>query len=159
MYRPNCTCKTLNPEYRHQALASRRIHCQASQLTSESPLWTGWPMSSSSSTWGPETDMSRPGIEPGPPRWEVSTLAKSHYDIYIEKERKIVEFRPFPNSNTVKGSRPVQMVWFFLGTCFPYLAELKISQKYLLFFCHLENSSSFKYNVNVPYLSMYLCKS
>jgi hypothetical protein len=23
---------------------------------------------------GPRTDMSRPGVEPGPPRWEASTL-------------------------------------------------------------------------------------
>ncbi len=29
---------------------------------------------------GPETDMSRPGIEPGPPAWEASTLDKSHLD-------------------------------------------------------------------------------
>ncbi len=29
-------------------------------------------------TWGPETDMFRPGIEPGPPRWKASTLEKSH---------------------------------------------------------------------------------
>jgi hypothetical protein len=32
--------------------------------------------SSLSSTGGPETDMSRPGIKPVPPRWETSTLAK-----------------------------------------------------------------------------------
>ncbi len=27
---------------------------------------------------GPRTDMSLPGIEPGPPRWEARTLEKSH---------------------------------------------------------------------------------
>ncbi len=27
---------------------------------------------------GPETDMSRPGIEPESPLWEASTLEKSH---------------------------------------------------------------------------------
>jgi hypothetical protein len=37
-----------------------------------------WPRSSPSSTSKPETDMSRLGIEPGPPRWEASTLAKSY---------------------------------------------------------------------------------
>jgi hypothetical protein len=36
------------------------------------------PWSSPSSSKAPETDMSRPGMEPGPPRWEVSTLAKSY---------------------------------------------------------------------------------
>ncbi len=31
-----------------------------------------------SSTGGPKTDMSRPGMEARPPRWKVSTLAKSY---------------------------------------------------------------------------------
>jgi hypothetical protein len=34
--------------------------------------------SSPSSTGGPETDMSQPGIEPRPVLWEASTLKKSH---------------------------------------------------------------------------------
>jgi hypothetical protein len=34
--------------------------------------------SSSSQTRGPETDMSQPGIEPGPLRWKASTLAKNY---------------------------------------------------------------------------------
>ncbi len=68
----------------------------------------------------------------------------------IEKERKIVEC-------TVKCSRPVQLVWFILGICYPYLGSFKISQN--SFSVILENSSRFKYNVNVSYLSMYLCKS
>ncbi len=37
-----------------------------------------WPRTSPSLTRGPRTDMSRPGIKPGPPRWEASTLEKSH---------------------------------------------------------------------------------
>jgi hypothetical protein len=37
-----------------------------------------WPKSSPSSIRGPEYDMSRLGIEPGPTRWEESTLAKSY---------------------------------------------------------------------------------
>jgi hypothetical protein len=28
--------------------------------------------------------MSRPGIEPGPPRWETSTLEKGHWNSYSE---------------------------------------------------------------------------
>ncbi len=37
--RSNSTCKSFSPEYWHQAIASQRIHCQARQITSESPLW------------------------------------------------------------------------------------------------------------------------
>ncbi len=36
--RPNSTCKWFNPKYWHQALASLRIHGQARQITSGSPL-------------------------------------------------------------------------------------------------------------------------
>jgi hypothetical protein len=32
------------------------------------------------SSRGPRTDMSRPGLEPGPPAWEASTLEKIHLD-------------------------------------------------------------------------------
>ncbi len=39
-----------------------------------------WPGSSLYSSRGPRTDMSRPGLEPGPPSWEASTLEKSHLD-------------------------------------------------------------------------------
>jgi hypothetical protein len=34
-------------------------------------------------TRGPETDMSRPRIEPGPPRWEASSLEKIHSNILL----------------------------------------------------------------------------
>ncbi len=37
-----------------------------------------WQRSSPSSTRGPRTEMSRLWIEPRPPRWEASTLEKSH---------------------------------------------------------------------------------
>jgi hypothetical protein len=37
-----------------------------------------WPRSSPSSTRAPETDMSPPGLKPGPPRCEANTLAKSY---------------------------------------------------------------------------------
>ncbi len=37
-----------------------------------------WPRSSPSSTRAPETNMSRLGLKPGPPRWEAKTLAKSY---------------------------------------------------------------------------------
>jgi hypothetical protein len=36
-----------------------------------------------------ETDMSRPGIEPGPPRWEASTLEKSDWNNLLIGFRKI----------------------------------------------------------------------
>ncbi len=36
-----------------------------------------WPRSSPPSTRGPETDMSSPGIKPGPPLWEASTQART----------------------------------------------------------------------------------
>ena len=39
-----------------------------------------WPGSSLYSSRGPRTDMSRPGLKPGPPAWEASTLEKSHLD-------------------------------------------------------------------------------
>jgi hypothetical protein len=39
--RPNSTCKSFDPEYRHQALAlaNQPVQCQARQITSGSPLW------------------------------------------------------------------------------------------------------------------------
>jgi hypothetical protein len=33
----------------------------------------------------PKTDLSRPGIEPGPSRWEASALEKSHSNSYSER--------------------------------------------------------------------------
>ncbi len=39
-----------------------------------------WPGSSLYCSRGPRTDMSRPGLEPGPPEWVASTLEKSHLD-------------------------------------------------------------------------------
>jgi hypothetical protein len=40
-------------------------------------------------TRGPRTDMSRPGIEPGRPRWEASTLEKSHLNSLLIAIRNI----------------------------------------------------------------------
>ncbi len=37
--RLNSTCKSFNPECRHQALASPRIHCKKRQITLGSPNW------------------------------------------------------------------------------------------------------------------------
>ncbi len=42
-----------------------------------------WPGSSLYSSRGPRTDMSQPGLEPGPPAWEASTLEKNHLDSLI----------------------------------------------------------------------------
>ncbi len=39
-----------------------------------------WPGSSLYSSRGLRAVMSRPGLEPGPPAWEASTLEKSHLD-------------------------------------------------------------------------------
>ncbi len=75
--RLNSTCKSLNPEYWHQTLARPHVQCQARLITSS--LWWDLTKSSPSSTRGPETAWHVwPGIEPGPPRWEASTLAKSY---------------------------------------------------------------------------------
>jgi hypothetical protein len=38
---------------------------------------------------GPETDMSRPGFEPGPPRWEASTQEKSNSNSLLKAIRNI----------------------------------------------------------------------
>ncbi len=35
------------------------------------------------------SDMSRPGIEPGPPRWEASTLEKNHSNSFLIAIRNI----------------------------------------------------------------------
>ncbi len=42
-----------------------------------------WPRSSPSSTRAPKTDISRPGIKLGPPRWVTSTLAKEQFGMLI----------------------------------------------------------------------------
>ncbi len=44
---------------------------------------------------GPETDMSRPGIEPGPPRWEASTLEKSHSNSLFNSYSKHLHMSPW----------------------------------------------------------------
>ncbi len=75
---PNSTFKSFNTEYWHQALACPHVQCQARQITSGSPLWSTLPRSSLFSTRVPKTDMSWPGIEPGPQQWEASTLVKSY---------------------------------------------------------------------------------
>jgi hypothetical protein len=36
-----------------------------------------------------ETDMSRPGIEPGPPRWEAGTLEKNDWNNLLIAIRNI----------------------------------------------------------------------
>ncbi len=48
-----------------------------------------WPRSSSSWTRGPSTQMSRPGIVLGPPRWEAITLKKSHSNSLLTAIRNI----------------------------------------------------------------------
>jgi hypothetical protein len=41
------------------------------------------------------TDMSRPGIEPGPPAWEASTLEKSHLDsLFAGYSETLLGLRP-----------------------------------------------------------------
>jgi hypothetical protein len=56
------------------------------------------PRSSSSSTRAPEFDMSRPGMEPGPPGWDSSTLAKSYsYSLLITIRNIYMRLhRPYP---------------------------------------------------------------
>jgi hypothetical protein len=47
------------------------------------------------SSRGPRTDMSRPGIEPGPPAWEASTLEKNHLDsIFAGYSEPLLGLRP-----------------------------------------------------------------
>ncbi len=41
--------------------------------------------------------MSRPGIEPGPPAWEASTLEKSHLDsLYAGYSEPLLGLTPHP---------------------------------------------------------------
>jgi hypothetical protein len=40
-------------------------------------------------TTGPRTDMLRPGIKPGPPAWEASSLEKTHPDSLLIAIRNI----------------------------------------------------------------------
>ncbi len=65
---------------RHQQSISqlpRHQHLQVHTFTVKQLTTMKRPRSSSTETRGPRTDMYRPGIEPGPPRWEASTLEKS----------------------------------------------------------------------------------
>ncbi len=71
-------CRLNSTEYWYQTLASPHIHCQARQITSGSPLWRDMTKVILHLNWRFETDMSRPGIKPGPPKWEASALAKSY---------------------------------------------------------------------------------
>jgi hypothetical protein len=47
-----------------------------------------WRQVFSFSTRAPETEMSRPEIEPWPPRWEASTLAK----IYSKSQLVVIRY-------------------------------------------------------------------
>ncbi len=74
--RRNSTCKLFNPEYQHQALANLgKTYCIG--VTTMEWLDQGHLHPP------PESDTSRPGIEPGPPWWEVSTLANSYSDQFF----------------------------------------------------------------------------
>ncbi len=52
-------------------------------------LHKGRPSYNPNLPWGPRTDMSRLGIEPGPPRWEASTLEKSHSNSLLRTIRNL----------------------------------------------------------------------
>ncbi len=68
---------------RHQVLASLPIHCQAGERTTDNHYEENGPRSSLSYTRGPRTDIFWPGIEPGPPWWEASTLEKSNSNSFF----------------------------------------------------------------------------
>jgi hypothetical protein len=74
-------------------------------------------------TRDPETDMSRPGIKPGPPLWEESNLAKSYsnsvliaiQNIYIRARNNIL-FLDAPTQRVLTidrgpSSPVVRMIW------------------------------------------------
>ncbi len=49
--------------------------------------------------------MSRPGIEPGPPAWEASTLEKSHLDsLYAGYSEPLLALMSGPNTEPLHGS-------------------------------------------------------
>ncbi len=52
-------------------------------------LWTDLTKVISIPTRGPRTDMAQPGIEPGPPWWEASTLEKSYSNCLLIVIRNI----------------------------------------------------------------------
>ncbi len=83
--RPKSTCKSFNPEHWHQALASPRIHYQARQITTGSPLWSMERLEQDH--FHPKLEV--PGNEPGPSWWEACTLAKSYSNSILIAIRNI----------------------------------------------------------------------
>jgi hypothetical protein len=84
--RPNSICKSFNPEYWHQALASLHIHCQARQITLRSHYGETWPSQGHlhRKHQVPRNDTCRTGIKPRPRWWEASTVAKSYSNSVLE---------------------------------------------------------------------------
>ncbi len=71
----------------------------------------------------PEADMSRPGIEPGPPRWEASSLEKSQTKLLLGTSYGCHSVR---HSYTLQGEKANKPFFAYYGTFWSYF--------YIIFF-------------------------
>ncbi len=75
-------CSTLNIDIRHLQICFFNVRQDRSRRGHH--YGETWLTSSLSSSRGPKTDISRPGIKPRTPRWEANTLAKSYLNSLLK---------------------------------------------------------------------------
>ncbi len=94
-----------------------------------------WPRSSQSSTRGPETDMFRSGIKPGPPLWVASTLAKSFRTVC----------KAFETTTWARDSIVVFNRWNKMGS--PFILDSTVCNVYLLIVLPGKGCTNYSYPI------------
>jgi hypothetical protein len=74
--------------------------------------------------------MSRQGIEPGTPRWEASTLEKSHSNSFLIVNSEHLHYRLHISARPVKNARDniiIHHALLFTKICYHFIAKCDIS--------------------------------